>query len=620
MPGSKSPFEDADRIPGRPLSVDEVPTVAASPSVLAESVLAEESAEGSIDINMASTADAVKPATATPFIPVTLKERYPFRKVLGQGGFGLVYEAWDELLHRQVAIKVARRECFDDSKGQQQFLDEARAAAKLNHPHIVKVYDCGTDSDGNPFVVFEFIDGESLAERIKRHPLNQDEIFSVMISVAEAMQAAHKIGLIHRDLKPANILLDHNGKPYVTDFGLAVDEHSQREQAGVIAGSWPYMSPEQYRGETQYFDGRTDIWSLGVILYELMAKRRPFSGRNVAEIRDEVLNREPKPLRQIDDSISTQLEQICLRCLAKPISERYPSSSDVASALRSSARSTDSFTWVRLQWSIAVAVTFVLLIAYGLYRQQIPSQKDSRTHSLVFTNDDGINPTDAPPIQESSQLEPSFSATIPLRGKWFSPLKLKRPPEILVWPQDMRNSRWEHRSAEDELWVQCESMALFKLMDVSDTEYKFQLDLFQSPWVGEIGLFFGGHPTEANGTRRRQIQLIKLVREADRMNSLFFVHRILLTFNEQHKLQSSRILCVSTLPKLLPREQSLRIRVQQNQLTHVEWNDNELHELISDDINSYLMPLDATGDLGIYIAGASAVFRHSELLLTGDTK
>ncbi|MCX7422291.1 MAG: serine/threonine-protein kinase [Planctomycetia bacterium] len=267
-------------------------------------------------------------------LPSRLQDRYEFRSLLGVGGFGAVYEAWDEVLQRSVAIKLARRDRFEGTSGRQRFLEEARAVAKLKHPHLVTVFDSGSDAEGNPFVVFELIVGESLAERMKRQPLSSSEAVTVMVAVADAVHAAHKHGLIHRDLKPPNILLDAAGHPHVTDFGLAVDEHSQREMAGEVAGSPQYMSPEQIRGETQYLDGRTDIWSLGVVLYELLARRRPFSGRDLSELCDEIQHREPKPIRQIDESVSIELEEICLRCLRKNIAERWTSAAELAARLR----------------------------------------------------------------------------------------------------------------------------------------------------------------------------------------------------------------------------------------------------------------------------------------------
>jgi serine/threonine protein kinase len=180
----------------------------------------------------------------------------------------------------------------------------------------------------------EYLEGSSLQERIKRGPVPRDEAVALVIRVAEAVQHAHEQGFVHRDLKPSNILFNREGKPCVADFGLAVHESTQRKLTGEYSGTLPYMSPEQVRGETHHLDGRSDIWSIGVIFYELLAGRRPFNGETGDELRDEILNREPKPLRQVDASIPAELERVCLKCLAKPVTSRYNSASELADDLR----------------------------------------------------------------------------------------------------------------------------------------------------------------------------------------------------------------------------------------------------------------------------------------------
>ena len=165
-------------------------------------------------------------------------------------------------------------------------------------------------------------------------PSNQFAWSGLIASIADAVHHAHTAGLVHRDLKPANIMIDKLGKPRVADFGLAITEDVQPDRAGEVAGTPAYMAPEQVRGEAHRLDGRTDIWAIGIILYQCLTGRLPFHARDRAALFDEILHRDPKPLRQIDDSIPQELERICLRCLCKRMPDRYGSSIDLADDVR----------------------------------------------------------------------------------------------------------------------------------------------------------------------------------------------------------------------------------------------------------------------------------------------
>jgi formylglycine-generating enzyme required for sulfatase activity len=236
-------------------------------------------------------------------------------------------------LERLVALKVPRLDRFSAATDLEAYIAEARAAAQMQHPGIVAVYDVNYQAD-QVYIVLEYIAGQSLEYLLKSEGLEASRAAELMIDIAVAVAYAHEQRLVHRDLKPANVLLDSQGRTHIADFGLAVHEKGQRLLEGQIAGTPPYMAPEQVRGETHRLDGRTDIWSLGVILYRMLTGQRPFHGPTTGDVFDEILNREVKPPRQINRRVPKELERICLKCLAKPMTERYPTALDLADDLR----------------------------------------------------------------------------------------------------------------------------------------------------------------------------------------------------------------------------------------------------------------------------------------------
>ena len=259
--------------------------------------------------------------------------RYRVDRRIGEGGFGTVLLGYDEKLLRPVAIKVAHPGVLEHDGDGEAYLSEARVVAQLAHPNIVTVYDVGKTQDQLFFTVAQYIKGQDLRQLMKERRPRLSEAVEIAATVADALQHAHRQGLVHRDIKPGNIILDKEGKPYVVDFGLALKDEQIGKGPGRV-GTPAYMSPEQARGEGHRVDGRTDIYSLGAVLYEMLAGRRPIVGDSRDEIINNVAVQTPRPLRQYDERIPLELERITKLAMSKRVSERYDSAHDFARDLR----------------------------------------------------------------------------------------------------------------------------------------------------------------------------------------------------------------------------------------------------------------------------------------------
>src|SRR2546425_2560082 len=279
--------------------------------------------------------------------PGTKLGRYEIRSKIGEGGMGKVYLAEDTLLERKVAIKFLPERLVADEQARKRLVREARAAAKLDHPNICSIYEVGED-DGRSFIVMQHVEGETLDVRMKRKPLDLSESLSLASQVADALAEAHTHGIIHRDIKPSNIIITPRGQAKVMDFGLAktapatgaieteAETKSLLTTPGMIIGTVPYMSPEQVRGEK--VDARTDIFSFGVMLYEMLSGQQPFASESAAAAASAILTREPPPLARYVDECSEELQRILRKCLEKDRERRYQTMRDVALDLDSCRR------------------------------------------------------------------------------------------------------------------------------------------------------------------------------------------------------------------------------------------------------------------------------------------
>src|SRR6266702_4451696 len=280
--------------------------------------------------------------------PGTKFGRYEIRSKIGEGGMGEVYRARDEKLNRDVAIKVLPATLSQNADRLRRFEQEAQAAGALNHPNILAVYDVGTHA-GAPYVVSELLEGQSLKERLGDGPLAQRKSIDYAVQAAHGLAAAHEKGIVHRDLKPDNLFITKDDRIKILDFGLAkliepvsestpqTDIATRKVQTdpGTVMGTVGYMSPEQVRGKQ--VDHRSDIFSFGAVLYEMLSGKRAFRGESAVETLNAILKDEPKELTATNGNITPAMERLVWHCLEKSPERRFQSATDVAFALESLA-------------------------------------------------------------------------------------------------------------------------------------------------------------------------------------------------------------------------------------------------------------------------------------------
>jgi serine/threonine protein kinase len=295
-----------------------------------------------------SVTKTIKTSTKGITKGTTIAGKYQILQKLGEGGMGVVYKAKDTRLKRTVALKFLPAELTKDKAAKKRFIQEAQAAAALNHPHICTIYEVDEAND-QTFISMEYIQGQSLKDKLESGPLAVDETIVIALQVAEGLEKAHKKGIIHRDIKPANIMINDEGQAKITDFGLAkLSWGADITKPATIMGTVAYMSPEQAKGEE--VDHRTDIWSLGAMLYEMLSGERPFRKDQEQALIFAILNDKPTPLSLLRSDIPTQIEQMIEKALAKKASERYQNVDDLTQDLKQ----TSSIAPSKAEKSIAV--------------------------------------------------------------------------------------------------------------------------------------------------------------------------------------------------------------------------------------------------------------------------
>jgi serine/threonine protein kinase len=258
--------------------------------------------------------------------------KYRITEKLGEGGMGIVYKAEDTKLNRSVALKFLSPELTKNEEARGRFIQEAQAASALDHPNICTVHEINETEDDQVFIAMTCYEGESLKEKIAKGPLEPEEVFNIAIQVAQGLAKAHKKGIVHRDVKPANVIITPDGIGKILDFGLAkLSGQVRLTQTGVMMGTVAYMSPEQAKGGE--IDQRTDIWSLGVMIYEMLTGNLPFKGEHEQSVMYSILNETQAPLRKMRRDIPEDLEKVVQKALAKNPDERYGRMDDLVNDL-----------------------------------------------------------------------------------------------------------------------------------------------------------------------------------------------------------------------------------------------------------------------------------------------
>jgi serine/threonine protein kinase len=333
---------------------------------------------------------------------------YKILKKLGEGGMGEVYKAEDTKLKRTVALKFLPQYLTQNTEARERFIQEAQTASALDHPNICTIHEIDETEDGQTFIVMACYDGESLKDKIEKGPLELEEAVDIAIQVAQGLSKAHEKGIVHRDIKPANIIITPEGVPKIVDFGLAkLSGKTKITKSGTTVGTISYMSPEQSQGEK--VDNRSDIWSVGVVLYEMICGKLPFQGEYDQAVMYNIMNEEPEPLTGLRTGVPMKLEEIINKLLAKEAGDRYQHIDELPVDMRaiafkenrvqskqsiSAAQRVPKPIEIRSKFLYSLAIIIIALLA-GIIGWSIKKQKH---HEVLLVNRYSIN------LIESGQL------------------------------------------------------------------------------------------------------------------------------------------------------------------------------------------------------------------------
>lgn len=548
--------------------------------------------------------------------------RYQLQKILGRGGFGIVWKALDPALNRSVAIKILRSDRADPAQ-QVALLEEARKIAQLNHQGILKIHDVLLEGDA-VCIVSEWIGGGTLAEHREDFRNNPAAAAELIAQAADALHYAHVCGIVHRDIKPQNILLDEHGRSRIADFGLAVTETEQLSEARGVLGTLAYMSPEILKGDCQFADPRSDVYSLGAVLYEMLAGRRPFVAHNSDQWIEQALEREPRPPRSIDDRIPPELERICLKCLAKKVTDRYTTAHDLAHDLRHAIHGKeDRQRQVAVASVLGIAATLLigfLLVKYVLFG---PAPQPGPV-DVTKAGSPSIDTGPEEPVSRNP-LAAEFDEFPPPDDKWQ--IGLSKLPPTLFWPKNRDDSERRHDANDNSLHVVCPSVGLLHLGHTDGQKLGLQVRISQPGWQGGVGFFFGYREDAERGPVLKRFQVVMVQQENSKGQAQLVLSRHILGMDDGGRILKQSRSAISGPITFPERPAMLELTVDQtsviarfNEVAALppaqqdvpQWIDaGKLRDLRADEYQ---------GKFGLFIDKASATFRNLNVKLTAMEK